>query len=190
MSPFRRLIPVLLLLLTGFLLFLSERQKEDKKRKERQERLTKEYPELISRLVMLLYAGTSLRNAFYRIAGAYQKEKKEQNGFVRNEAFEEVVTVCREVENGVLETKAYANMADRCALPAYRTLSVLLAQNQKKGSAGILHTLEQEVFTAFGEKKRRTRMAGDAASMKLLLPMGLMMMVVFMIIMIPAFLSL
>ncbi len=179
-----------LILVAGILAAVSERQKAENRRKERQEKLRSAYPELVSKLLLFLYSGISMRKALLRIAAGYQKKKKENSRYARNEAFEEVVLLCREIDNGVLETQAFEHMAERCALPPYRTLSVLMTQNQKRGGAGILEKLEQETANAFGEKKHRARVAGDAASLKLLLPLGLMLLVAFALMMVPAFLSL
>lgn len=182
-------VMAVLILLAGMFLLVSERKKEEEARKKRQAALQRDYPELISRLLLMLYAGGTVRKAFFRIAAGYQKEKKEGRGGCR-EAFEEVSTACREMETGVGEAQAYENLAERCALPAYRTLAVLLTQNYRRGGAGVLESLEQEVLTAFAQKRREARMAGDAATIKLLLPLGLMLMIVFALLMIPAFLSL
>ncbi len=179
-----------MVLVAGIFLYVNTRNQEEKKRKLRMERLRRAYPDMVSRLLMLLYSGISMRRAFYRIAASYQREKKENDQKQNNEAFEEVVILCREIENGVTETQAYENMAERCSLPSYRTLCVLLVQNQKRGGAGIMDKMQQEVITAFGEKKRMARMAGDAASMKLLLPLGMMLMIAFALMLVPAFLSL
>ncbi len=179
-----------LLLVAGILLNISKKQKEDEKKKQRTQRLKKDYPELVSRLILMLYSGSSLRNAFYSIGNNYRKRKKEGEGFKRNEAFEETVILCHEIENGITEIDAYENLAKRCALPAYRSLCVALIQNQKRGGGHIIENLEQEVINAFEEKKRQARIASDAASMKLLLPLVLMLAIVFALMMIPAFLSL
>lgn len=174
-----------LILVFGILLVLSEKQKADEKRKVRKEELKKEYPEFISRLLLMLYAGTSMRKALFEMARQYQREKKKK----RKEIFEELLITCREIERGVTEESAYENLADRCELADYRTLSVLFVQNQKRGGAGIMKNLEDEVLMAFGERKRQARIAADAASLKLLIPLGLMLLIAFALMMIPAFLS-
>jgi tight adherence protein C len=126
-----------------------------------------------------------MRKALFEMARQYQREKKKK----RKEIFEELLITCREIERGVTEESAYENLADRCELADYRTLSVLFVQNQKRGGAGIMKNLEDEVLMAFGERKRQARIAADAASLKLLIPLGLMLMIAFALMMIPAFLS-
>lgn len=166
----------------------------DKKRREDKERLRiqglrRDYSELISRLVLLLYAGQTMRMAFFSISETYSKAMK-QNDIKRNEAFEEINIACKQMKSGTTEIRAYENMAKRCALPCYRTLSILLIQNQKRGSKGMIRNLELEVMNEFAEKKRKVKSAGELASMKLMIPLGMMLMIVFALMMIPAFFAL
>ena len=61
---------------------------------------------------------------------------------------------------------------------AYRSLAVLLTQNLKKGSKGLLELLKQESQEAFEERRRQAKTTGEKASTKLLLPMGMMLAVI------------
>ncbi len=175
-------------LVFGVFVVWADRKKSEDKERSRIESLRKEYSELISRLVLLLYAGQTMRMAFFSIADSYSKAIK-QGGMQRNEAFEEILITCRQMKSGTTEVKAYENLADRCALPCYRTLSTLLIQNQKRGSKGMIRNLELEVMNEFAEKKRMVKSAGELASMKLMIPLGMMLMIVLALMMIPAFFS-
>ena len=64
-----------------------------------------------------------------------------------------------------------------------------LSRSVKKGSADTVKALERECVSAFEARKRLAREQGDKASLKLLLPMGMLLMVVLAIMMIPAFLT-
>ncbi len=175
------------MLVAGVLLKLNEKQKKEEKIKKRNDILKKEYSELISRLLLMLYSGTGVRMAFFRMAALYNRSKGE--GEKRREVFEELTMACREMENGSSEDEAYERLAERCALPCYRKLGVLLVQNRKKGGKGFTDALEQEVMASFAERRRLAEIAGNTASMKLLLPLGMMLMVVLALMMIPAFMS-
>ncbi len=175
-------------LVFGVFVVWADRKKSEDKERSRIESLRKEYSELISRLVLLLYAGQTMRMAFFSIADSYSKAIK-QGGMQRNEVFEEILITCRQMKSGTTEVKAYENLADRCALPCYRTLSTLLIQNQKRGSKGMIRNLELEVMNEFAEKKRMVKSAGELASMKLMIPLGMMLLIVLALMMIPAFFS-
>lgn len=166
---------------------LSKRQKSAEKEKKRRELLKKDYPELISKLLLLLQAGLVSRSAFKRIAEDYRKDLAA--GKAERPAFEEVRLLCAEMEKGIGEEEAYVRFGRRCVLPSYRTLSVLLVQNMKKGGDALPETLETEIVQAQEEKKRSARVEGEKASIRLLLPMGMMLVVVLAVMIIPAFLS-
>ena len=178
---------IILFVIAAVLLFVSRRQKKAEMEKKRRENLKRDYPELVSRLLLLLQAGLVCRSAFMRIASDYEKDIKK--GKKARAAFEEVVRTCAEMEKGVGEIEAYRNFGIRCALPSYRTLSVLIAQNVKKGGSGLLEMLEREMVTAMDERKRTARADGEKASVKLLLPMGMMLVVVMAVTIVPAFMS-
>ena len=93
------------------------------------------------------------------------------------------------MESGVSELSAYEHLGARCQGTSYRSLATLLTQNLKKGSKGLLELMEQESSEAFEERRRRARAEGEKAGTKLLFPMMLMLGVVFLLILVPAFLS-
>ncbi|MDO5829314.1 MAG: hypothetical protein Q4Q25_04095, partial [Methanocorpusculum sp.] len=71
-----------------------------------------------------------------------------------------------------------------------RGLALLLEQNMSKGGQGLMQLLEQEALAACEGRLKRARQEGEKVSVRLLLPMGMMLMIVLALIMIPAFLSL
>lgn len=176
-----------LLLAVGVLLKFNKGQKLEEQRKKRNECLKREYPELISRLLLMLYSGISVRSAFFRLSDLYVKSRNA--GGERYEVFEEMIVACRAMNSGSTEEEAYKAMAERCSIPCYRKLSVLLIQNVRRGGKGFTEALEQEVVFSFGERKRAAEMAGEAASLKLLIPLGMMLIVALAVMMVPAFLS-
>ena len=64
-----------------------------------------------------------------------------------------------------------------------------MSQNLRKGTKGMTQILKQESLQAFEERKARARRLGEEAGTKLLLPMFLMLAVVLVIVIVPAFLS-
>lgn len=69
---------------------------------------------------------------------------------------------------------------------SYRTLSALLVQHLQKGSQGIELMLEEEAEKAQEMRKQQARIQGEQASTKLLFPMVLMLLIVFVILLVPA----
>ena len=69
------------------------------------------------------------------------------------------------------------------------SLCSLLLQNLKKGSKGMAEMLSYEVGQAFEERKNLAKRFGEEAGTKLLFPMILMLVIVMVVLIIPAFLS-
>lgn len=176
-----------LFLLAGAAVYAGKNQELHKEAGKRKKELTADYPEVVSKIVLLTGAGMSVRSTFFKIAADYKK--KRETGSASRYAYEEIVYTCNEMDTGVAEAQAYVNWGKRCMEKQYIKLSMLLVQNLKKGSAGLMQSLREEVNFAFQEKKAGARRAGEEAGTKLLLPMGLMLLVVMVLIIVPAFSS-
>lgn len=161
----------------------EKRDAELEKQKEREE-LERDYAGLVSKFTMLLSAGLSIRNAWERITLLYQ-EKPERERIL----YRELCKSLRELQQGIPETEVYERFGVRTGLIHYKKLMALFISDKKRGSIPLLEALEKEMLEAWDEKKRQTRQRGEKTETKLLVPMMGMLSVVFMIILIPAFLS-
>lgn len=171
----------------AILIYLS-RDKDLKKEVEKRNRqMMSDYPQLVTKLLLYMGAGITMRNALKKIAGDYQEQKK-KGGEVRY-VYEELQLTCYELERGVSETEAYESFGKRCRLPQYNKLVNLLTQNLKKGSSRMIDELREAAENAFEERRRMARKLGEEAGTKLLLPMMMMLGIVMVLIMIPAYFS-
>lgn len=175
-------------LFLGLGVFPLAKEKEKQVHARRCLQMQQDYPDIIQKLILFLKAGLSIRKAMERLAADYVKRRNSTLIGTRY-AYEELVKTCVEMEKGIYEKEAYERFGKRCGLAEYKTLSVLLVQNLKKGNQSILELLEREAVTAGEERLRRARIRGEEASTKLLLPMILQLFVVFIILMVPAFIS-
>ena len=148
--------------------------------KERNRQLLADYATLVNKLTLYMGAGLSLRSAITKIAQSANKDR-----FYAKE----LEIAIRELENGISEQVVLERIAERCRLPCYIKLSVLLNQNARKGNSGLQKQLKEEVEKAFEERKNLAGKYGHEAGTKLLFPMILMLMVVMVMIMYPAFVS-
>lgn len=174
--------------LLGFGIFPLKRERERQKEELRKKEMQRDYPDVLDKLVLFLQAGFSIRKAMEKLAIDYQRNRQKYH-MKERAAYEEIVKTCREMEGGVYEADAYERMGKRCKISQYKILSVLLVQNLRKGNQNILELLEREAASAGEERKREARVRGEEASVKLLLPMIMQLMVVLVILMVPAFLS-
>ncbi|MDO4621357.1 MAG: type II secretion system F family protein [Eubacteriales bacterium] len=163
----------MLILLTGILLVLLKKENQKKEEEKRKQELLRMYPNLVSQLQLFLAAGLSLRKAMEKLAPQHAEVER-----------------CRqEMENGMTEADAYLRFGERCGTAEYKKLALLLVQSQKKGGSRLSLLLEQEARDAFENRKRRARIEGDKTAVRMIFPMGLMLLVVLIVIMVPAMLS-
>ncbi len=157
--------------------------KEEKNKKDKYlKSMVRDYPKIVESLSLYVGAGLSIKNAMYRISEEYmiRRSKKKEPGF------EGVLRVCREIEEGRSEVKAFENLASYCPTREYRRLSNLLTSSIKKGSKGMLEQLENEEAEAFEMQKQYVKIAGEEASTKLLFPMIGLLGIVLIIIIAPS----
>lgn len=152
---------------------------------KRRWKLKLEYPDLVHQLALFIGAGMTVRGAFQRLAADY--ERKREKTAQRLPAYEEVLHACRELQSGVSEGAVYEHFGQRTGMREYIRLSTLLMQNLKRGSSTLLERLREEVDKASEERLMQSRQLGEEAGTKLLFPMVLMLAVVMVMIMIPAF---
>ena len=164
----------------------SRKQEEEKRRKEK---LQSGYPELVSKLTILLGAGMTLFSAWNKITTNYSNKRKNSTIPI-HPLYEEMLITCHEIESGVGEARAYERFGERCGLHRYRKFCSLLVQNLRKGTRGLVQLLEEEVSDAFEERKNLAKKSGEEAGTKMLFPMMMMFGIIIVIIMVPAFLSL
>lgn len=164
---------------------LLERSRRQEEIKKRARLLEIEYPDMVSRMALMIGAGMTLQGAWRRIASAYE-EKRAQGCLEEKPVFEEMLITCREMESGMGEQRAYERFGDRCGLAGYRRFGNILAQNLKKGSRGLVTLLEQEAAAAYEERKNTARKYGEEAGTKLLIPMVMMLGIVMFILLVPA----
>ncbi len=162
------------------------RDRELKKKVEKREReMLLDYPEIVSKLTLLISAGLTLRAAFERVACDHAVCSHKRRSY----AMEEMMITVHRMRSGISEYEAYLDFGKRCAVKRYTKLGALFSQNIKKGSAGLLQELEREVQDAFEERKANARRVGEEASTRLLLPMVMMLSVVMIVVIVPAFMS-
>ena len=139
---------------------------------QRERQMMLDYPRIISKFVLYLGAGLSIRSTFIRLGEEYTKRRAE--GLGEQSAYEEILLVCRELASGVPEADAYADFGQRCRSRQYTRLRSVM---------------QQEAKASFEERQNTARKLGEEAETKLLLPMIMMLAITMLIIIIPAYYS-
>lgn len=167
----------ILLLLLSYHSFFGRLQT---KRKKRMEEAKQEYREFVSKFALLLAAGLSTRAVWGRLAGEYEKKKKSMLA-------EELLVSERELGNGKSEGEVYEAFGNRMGLIPYQRLASLLGQQVTKGVQGMQQLLFQEVKEVTAQEQEQIKIRGEEAGTKLLLPMMGLLIMVFAILLVPAF---
>lgn len=183
----RGLVLVVMSILILILLWLLGKQRGKELEDQRKEQLLLDYPELVNKLTLFLGAGMTVKRAWRKILQDYENSLKDHD---TRYVYEEMKLTYREIESGVPETESYENFGRRCNLPCYLKLGALLSQNLRKGVKGLSEMLHIESLQAFEERKARAKRKGEEAGTKLLLPMFMMLALVLVIVIMPAFLTL
>lgn len=166
-------------------IFAAMESNRKKQKEMRKHQLQLDYPEVVSKLTLLMEAGMTIRLAWEKIISDYQKYYVGRCKY----AYEEMILTYNQMQIGVPEEKAYQQFGKRCGSILYLRFSSVLVQNLQKGTKSILPLLKKEAEEARLERKEHARQLGEEAGTKLLLPMAGMLILVLVIVMIPAFLS-
>lgn len=156
----------------------------DTRRKERKELVESGYSEFITKLSLLMAAGISVRQAFGRLAEEYEKNYGAKHVLAR-----ELKVTRQELDNGNSEAVVYEALGRRLGTLAYRRMASLLTQNASKGVQGMRMLLLQEARDVMAQDRAGIRQKGEQAGTRLLLPMMGLLVLVFAILLVPAFQS-
>ena len=166
-------------------LFLKEREDAVTARKKREEQLLEDYPDFIYEYLILVGAGYSAKAAWKKMTESYRKDTRKK----KRALCEEMQITMNQMETGVPEVRAYAEFGRRCGNRSYSKFSSFLESSISTGGKNLRRLLETEVKEAFALRTDIARRKGEEASAKLLLPTFVMLGVVMVMVMAPAFLT-
>jgi len=167
-------------------LFLKEKSDEKEKRKIWEERMILDYPELLSSFVVLMGAGYPVRQAWKKQAVDGTRKKQPE----LHPVYREMQTTLNQMETGMPEIRAYGEFGRRIGIGSYMKFASLLGNSVSTGGKDLRRLLEEEMEAAFRQRKDLALRKGEETSTKLLIPMFLMLGVVMVMVVAPAFLSL
>ena len=154
--------------------YLSEMFKD--KLTARREELLADFPQVLSKLTLLVNSGMMLRNAWNRVAN-------DGKGVL----YQEMAAATAEMQNGISEPDAYRNFAERCNVKEIRKFASLIIQNLKKGNEELAYFLKDLSDEMWEVKKNEVKQKGEKANSRLLLPMMLIFIGILIMILVPVF---
>lgn len=180
------LVLMLMTVCTAAAIFLFQDRDLHQQVLRRRERMKGTYPVVLNKFTLYLGAGMTIRGAFQKIALDYHKRR---NGENEQPLYEEMLYACNQLQAGISESRAYEMWAARTGLQDCARLSAMLVQNLKKGNAALLSRMKEEGDKALQEDLNLRRKKGEEAGTRLLVPMIMMMAIVMVLVMVPAFQS-
>lgn len=152
------------------------------KRKRRLEKAGSDYKNFVYKLTLLLSAGMTLRLAWRKLASDYSKGNDKKSLLAQN-----LIVSERELENGELEQIVYERFGERMENMAYQRLAQILNQQITKGVNNLNETLTAELKEVVAKERESIKVKGEEAGTKLLLPMVGILIIVFAVLLMPAF---
>ena len=145
---------------------------------KRERSITAEFPEVLSKLALLVNAGMIVREAWEKTANTGE-----------GVLYEEMRAAVVDMNNGVSDFDAILGFAQRCGVDKVTKFASTMVQNLSKGNKELVEFLRQFSSEAWTEKKQHTRQLGEEASGKLLIPIALMFLGILLMVVVPIFMG-
>lgn len=155
-----------------FVWYMNESFKD--KLTARREEILAEFPQVLSKMTLLVNSGMLLRDAWNLIAN--------QSDTV---LFKEMQLTAAQLDNGVQEAAAYREFAERCGIKEVRKFSSMVIQGLEKGAAELTLFLKDMADELWLEKRNLVKQKGEKANAKLLLPTVIIFIGILFMIMAP-----
>lgn len=155
-----------------FVWYLSESFKD--KLTARREQILSDFPQMLSKMTLLVNSGMLLRDAWNLIA--------RQGDSV---LFTEMQLTATQLDNGVPEITAYYEFAERCGVKEVRKFASMVIQGLEKGGSELTSFLKDMSEEMWAEKRNMVKRKGEKANSKLLAPTVIIFIGILFMIMAP-----
>ena len=166
-------------------IYMRQGQVHRDEKKKRDALLMLDYAELVSKLMVYIGAGLTVRSALETISQHYDaliaRGIKEDRPL-----YQELRTMLIQFQRNMPESEIYLSFGRRVNLKPYTKLVSLIEQNRMNGARNLRTMLELEMEDAFEQRKTTARRLGEEAGTKLLLPLFIMLGIVMIIVIVPA----
>ena len=152
------IIVILGVVLCGMIVWYMDEKMKDSLT-ERREALIKDFPNMLSKMTLLINSGMIMREAWNKVA---------ENG--EGVLYQEMRDTIAEQQMGITELDSYINFADRCNVKEIRRFVSTLIQNLQKGNSELTFFLKDLTEEMWELKKNNVKQKGETANSKLLIP--------------------
>ena len=144
----------------------------EKKRDE----ILSDYPEVLSKLALLVNAGMIISDAWKKVA--YTSDKP---------LYKEMQTTTLEMNNGIGIIDALYRFSQRCGIKEIRKFASIVSQSIMKSENDLPVTLRYMSQESWEEKKHAAKRKGETASSKLMMPLMIMFIGILIMVIVPIF---
>lgn len=139
-----------------------------------------EFPEFVSKLTLLINAGLTFENALGKVIESNEKS---------NALYYELEKTYRDIKGNIPRDKCLIDFSRRCKISELTKFTTIVLQNINKGTTDLCDALNLLSGECWENRKMIARKKGEEASSKLLFPMMVMLIAIFIIILVPTFMS-
>ena len=168
-------------LLCAFLVLFKDRFSFGENEKKKREAIIDEYPDFAVKYALLNEAGLTHRQVIERLGAEYKKNKK------NDPLYEEVYKASTDIKGGLSLNEALEKMASECNVREITFFVGRITRNIKKGGKDFAEEVRNAAEESGSEKREKIRRKAETAGTRLLIPMVFLLIIVFALIMIPAF---
>lgn len=172
---------VIFTLASPFLVFYLYDKELLSKQHKKYDMIRADFPDIVSKLVLLVNAGMTLSRAWEKICTDTKKDTP---------LYKELKITYQQIQSGKPESEAYEDFAKRCRVKEITKFITLIIQNLKKGTDDLVPLLKLQADECWQLRKGRAKKLGDEASEKLIIPLMIMFIGILIIVILPAVLQL
>ncbi len=177
---------LILFLLSIAMTYVQRYAKTEKLAKKRQESIIREFPDFISKFVLLLSAGLVVSTALKKIALNY--DYYNENKF-KKPLYEDLAKMQERMRStNASLTQELKNYAEASGLKEIMRFATIVSDNIDKGST-LAEKLEAEGSLLWHNRKKKAEELGRLAETKLVLPLMILLLVLIMITIAPALIT-
>ena len=168
-------------------LYIGQDNDLSKRTAERNEQMEDDYPGIVNRYALYYCAGMHPKTIWKEMCRDYRL--KLSKGMDRRYAYEAMLKSEAMMNDGIGDMDSLNEFALECRMKSYRKFVNLIEQVLIKGKDEMGKELKAEAEDAVNERLIRAKIKGEQAGTKLLLPMFMMLSVVLIIVIVPAFIN-
>ena len=142
--------------------------------KKRRRAISKQFPNVVSKLALLVTSGMIMDRAWKETAYSHEAE-----------IYMEMRKTAEELDNLVSPEAAYGNFINRCNTKETAKLASAIMQNLSKGNAEIGMLLKNMAREAWQERRRTAKRDAEKANSKLMIPTMLLFVAILIMLMVP-----